>query len=153
MKSTGDATMTTNATLTIELPQRTIYNGSIISLRGDSGNYMSRMGPENLELSKGEIDEFCKFTVQLSQTGNDVMLALQGDTRKWMSRQGPADLLLSKDKVDEFCLFKYSVDSKNGLIALQGDTGMYLSRWGPKDLKLGKDQVDRYCQFIVVIHS
>ena len=51
----------------IVIPQRVIENGSVISLRGDSGNYMSRMGATGLELSKGSIDQYCKFRVVLVQ--------------------------------------------------------------------------------------
>lgn len=73
----------------IVIPQRVIENGSVISLRGDSGNYMSRMGATGLELSKGSIDQYCKFKVVLVQIGTDKKLALQGDNGKFMSRMGP----------------------------------------------------------------
>ncbi|WP_174435392.1 fascin domain-containing protein [Pseudomonas piscis] len=84
----------------IVIPQRVIENGSVISLRGDSGNYMSRMGATGLELSKGSIDQYCKFKVVLVQIGTDKKLALQGDNGKFMSRMGATGLELSKDSID-----------------------------------------------------
>lgn len=49
----------------IVIPQRVIENGSVISLRGDSGNYMSRMGATGLQLSKDGIDRFSQFMLVL----------------------------------------------------------------------------------------
>ncbi|WP_347906010.1 hypothetical protein [Pseudomonas purpurea] len=134
----------------IIIPQRTIDNGSVIYLRGDSGNYMSRMGATGLELSKEVADQYCRLTVTLIQIGTVKKLALQGDTGKFMSRMGATGLELSKDSIDQYSQFSYSIDPASGQISLQGDTGLYMSRMGAMGLELTKERIDRYSQFLVV---
>ena len=97
----------------IIIPKRTIPDGSVISLRGDTGKYMSRMGPEGLELSKEEIDQYSRFTVELITMGPKNMLALRGDTGKYMSRMGPERLELSKEKIDRYSLFLVVIHPKS----------------------------------------
>ena len=119
-----------------------------MALKGDTGKFFSRWGPQDIRIAKEVKDPFTRFLVTRASDGNKILL--QADTGKYWSMIGSGDkysIEAAKDKahLDMWCEFE--AFDYEGKLVLRGRGGLFLTRWGPDDLMAAKQGIDQYCLF------
>lgn len=122
-------------------------DGSVITLKGDNGLYLSRywsLGANEIRPCKSEIDIYSMFTVAV----RDGKIALRADNGLWVSRYNHGDyqtIEACKSEIDVHCLF--AVELQGNVIALLADNGRYVGRAsvGFERMQPDKTALDRKC--------